>query len=390
MPMVDDLKVRRVLNSRASWALELDLLVDGRQSRASVPAGKSKGKLEAVQLPAEKSLKLAPAFGKKLKRRFENQTELDRHLIKLAGPGKRKTGADLTLATSIAFLKSQGDAWEVISRLTGSLPALPTPMFNIINGGLHAGNNLAVQEFMIVPHDFGSFSEKVEAGVEIYAELKKQLEAKYGRSATNLGDEGGFAPPMNSTVEALEMLEAVLAKTGYAKTVGISLDCAASSYHSHKGYQIDGQLLNREDYLSYLAGLCEHHSLFSVEDPLEETDFKGFATFLDRANTMVVGDDLLVTNPTRLAKAIRLKAGNAVLVKPNQIGTVTETLEVIRLAREAGWKFVVSHRSGETNDTFITHLAVGTATPFIKTGAPARGERVAKYNELLRLEEVIA
>ncbi|MBR9681974.1 MAG: phosphopyruvate hydratase [Candidatus Altiarchaeota archaeon] len=387
---VQDIKVRKILNSRGLWALELDLKVDEKWSRVSVPAGLSRGKNEAAQFEVSKSMELLPKFKSQVVGAYADQETLDKQLQKISGPQKKKFGVDLVLATSIAALKAQGTIYKTIAKLAETKSAMPTPMLNIINGGLHAGNNLAIQEFMIVPHRFGTFAEKIEAAAEIYQRLRENLKAKYGRAAVNIGDEGGFAPPMETTVDAIEAIQAVLDELGHSKSVGIALDCAASSYFENKKYVIDGKALTTNNYIEHLKEICTKYSLFSVEDPIQEDDFAGWTNFTKEVNCIVVGDDLLVTNPKRVDEAMKKKACDAVLVKPNQIGTVTETLKVIDMARKAGWKYIISHRSGETNSDFIAHLAVGSEAPLIKAGAPARGERVAKYNRLLRLEKVIS
>ncbi len=373
---VEDLTVRKIINSRGKWAVELDLKVDGSWYRASVPAGKSRGKHEAVQFPADRSVSLAGEFRKLVLGEYDSQEEFDSRLIAIAGENKSRFGVDLTLAASIAFFRST-------HRETGG--SLPVPMLNVINGGEHAGNDLAVQEFMIVPF-LNTFSERMEAAVNVYQALRDLLLSRFGKSAVNVGDEGGFAPPIGKTEEAVEILEKAIEEAGYGKHVRISLDMAANSYFDGK-YRIDGLALDRGEYIEYVIDLAGKFHFFSVEDPMEESDWEGFAEVTRKAGTTVVGDDLLVTHPERVKRAIETGACNAVLVKPNQVGTVSETLEVVELAKKAGWKYIISHRSGETNDPFIAHFAVHTSAPLIKAGAPARGERVAKYNELLKMEE---
>ena len=381
---VQDIVARKILNSRGSWALEIDLKVDDRWNRASVPAGKSRGRHEVEQFSADKSLSLVKKFKDELVGIYPDQKSLDDKLKK-----KKKFGVDLILATSIAAVRAQGTPYKVIAGLTESKTSIPTPMLNILNGGLHAGNGLSVQEFMIVPHRFGSFEEKMEASVKVYQKLRENLIATHGKNAVNVGDEGGFAPPMETTQEALSAIQKVLDELGYTKSIQIALDCAASSYFEGGKYLIDGQELSKDKYIDYIDGLVKKFGLFSIEDPIEENDFGASAELTKKVNCTVVGDDLLLTNPDRVKKAMKMKASDAVLVKPNQIGTITETLEVIKMAKESGWKFVISHRSGETNDDFISHLAVGTAAPLFKSGAPARGERTCKYNKLMKLEKVI-
>lgn len=374
---ITDLKARPILDSRGRWTIEVEIHSNKRKFTASVPAGKSRGKHEAIQFDARKSMRLFPEFRKQLiGKEFHDQHEFDDFLIRISGDKKRNYGVDLSLASSIAFSRSK----------TVKPKGMPTPMFNIINGGLHAGGDLSIQEFMIVPHKFRNFSEKLGHGVEIYHLLKEKLAEKYGKSAVNLGDEGGFAPPLATTSDALELLESVIGELGLLDEVSISIDCAASSYFSGGKYHIDGKSMDPKEYTAYLSNLASSFHLFSVEDPLEENDFEGFATFLKKTHTLVVGDDLTVTSLQRLKKAYETKAINSLLVKPNQIGTVTETLLALDFCKKVGWSWIISHRSGETDDSFIADLAAGTASPFIKAGAPARGERTAKYNQLLRLE----
>ena len=371
-----DIRARKIVNSRGAWALELDVCLDGSWFTASVPSGKSRGKHEAKQIPADDSLKKLSAFKRKLLgKKFGDQAELDSLLVKISGDKKKRFGVDLPLATSLAFFRAH-------SAPSGELPV---PMFNVINGGLHAGSELAVQEFMIVPEKPDRFSGKVEVALQVYVELRDILERKFGNPAINVGDEGGFAPPLKTTVEALTLLEEAAGSAGMSK-ISLALDCAASSYYRGGKYHIDGRDMNRWEYVDHLKRITKSFHLFSVEDPLHEEDFEGFAKFLEQSKTMVVGDDLTATDVKLVRKARHEESINAVLVKPNQAGTVTEALRVIDFCRDAGWKWIISHRSGETNDAAIADLAVVTGSPFIKTGAPCRGERTAKYNRLLRLE----
>ena len=385
--MIKDLRVRPILNSRADWGIELELKTTDWHG-ASVPAGKSRGKHEAVQLSSDESVKLAAQLKSKLvHKKFNDQASFDKFLVSIAGKNKEKLGVDLVLASSIAFLRSQPKpVWKHLAELSKTSPAMPTPMLNILNGGLHAGNKLAVQEFMIVPIK-GSFKDKLADAVQVYHTLGEIIKKKYRSTATAVGDEGGFAPPINSTQDALELIEQAMDEAGLAARTELALDFAASNFFSNNQYSIDGWKLSKEDYLDYVLGMIKDHSIMFVEDPLHEEDFDGFAELTKRCKAQIIGDDLLVTNPSRLDKAIKEKAGNTILIKPNQIGTVTETLQTIQLAKKAGWNYVVSHRSGETCDAFIADLAVGTAAPYIKTGAPCRGERTAKYNRLLKISE---
>lgn len=376
--MIDDIRARKIINSRAKWAIEIELKRKGKWFRASVPAGKSRGKNEAVQISAEQSMKKFIEFKSIIKHHeFQNQEELDNFLIESGGKNKEKFGVDLILATSIAYFQSEQQ--KAIS--------LPTPMLNIINGGMHAGNDLSIQEFMIVPLKAEKFSDKIQIALDVYDALKKILEKKYGSSAINVGDEGGFAPPLKTTEEALMLIEKAIEEVGRKGEVSIALDCAASSYFNEGEYSIDSWKLSIEDYIDYISEISKKFNLFSIEDPLHEENFNGFSQLLRKTKSLIVGDDITVTNLELIEKAHKLKSINALLVKPNQIGTITETLNAINFCRKAGWSWIISHRSGETESSFIADFAAITESPFIKAGAPARSERTAKYNQLLRIEE---
>jgi enolase len=268
---------------------------------------------------------------------------------------------------------------------------LPVPMMNVINGGQHAGNELAVQEFLIEPVGADSCSEGIRVGVEVYQALKDVLISKYGRGSINVGDEGGFAPPLRKTRDALNAMRVAVRKSGRNEgDVRFGIDAAASSFYNKDGtYTIDGSRMTRSELEQFYALLAEEYGMLTMEDPFQEEAFDSFASVTKRLGkrTIIIGDDIYVTNVALMKRGIRARATNAVLVKLNQIGTVSETEDSIELAKKAGWKVVVSHRSGETEDPFIAHLATAFGVSFIKAGAPARGERVAKYNELLRIEE---
>jgi enolase len=265
--------------------------------------------------------------------------------------------------------------------------SVPLPFMNVLNGGAHAGNDLAIQEFMIVPIKFPTFREALQAGAEIYMELKKAIKEKHGKNATNVGDEGGFAPPLANTRDALDLLVESIDKTGYKKEVKIALDAAASQFFNGN-YHIDGNYLTPKQMLDYYINLSKSYPIISIEDPFDEEDFGSFAALKKKAKRfMIVADDLTTTNPDRIKTAIEAGSADALLVKINQIGTVTEALESIKLVRQDDWKIIISHRSGDTEDSFIADFAVGTGAFGAKFGAPCRSERVAKYNQLLRLEE---
>jgi enolase len=268
---------------------------------------------------------------------------------------------------------------------------LPVPMMNVINGGKHAGNKLAVQEFQIEPVGASSCSEAIRIGDEVYQSLNSVLKAKYGPSAINVGDEGGYAPPLEMTSDALEAILQAISDAGYDEsTVHIGIDAASSSFYKKDStYQLDGKKLSSGELEDYYEDLVRKYPIRTLEDPFDEDDFDHFVQITRKLGSRIkiIGDDLYVTNPERIKRGIQKKATNSILIKLNQIGTVTETLDAIKMSKEAGLDIVVSHRSGETEDTFISHLATSQESLFIKTGAPARGERTAKYNELLRIEE---
>jgi len=377
--------------------------------RASVPSGASKGKHEAVELRdgdekrfhgkgvSRAVLNVNKVLGPKLKGLdADDLRKVDRTMIGLDGTvNKGKLGANAILALSMASARAAANAKLVglFAQLRASdTYTLPVPMMNVINGGEHAGNGLAIQEFLIEPVGARSCAEGIRMGAEVYQSLKSVLSAKYGRSAINVGDEGGFAPPLASTRDALSSIREAVTKAGYGEgEVRLGVDAAASTFYDDKTgrYAIDGKSLDGAKLEDYIVSIADEYGLLTIEDPFEEEAFKSFASITRRLGpkTKVIGDDIYVTNVSRMKKGIQAKATNAVLIKLNQIGTVSETEDAIDLARRAEWTVVVSHRSGETEDPFIAHLAAAFGAEFIKAGAPARGERVAKYNELLRIEE---
>ncbi len=360
---ITKLTAREILNSRGLPTVEVDLKIGNCFTRASVPEGKSKGTYEMPTVPAKKAVQI---INKKifplLKNKTFTQKELDTVLI---GLDKTKIGANTTLAISLAHYKTKQ------KRSTHQ----PVLMANLINGGKHAGNKLKIQEHMIV-------TKKMKAITATYHTLKAMLEKKYGRQATNVGDEGGFAPPVKTTEQACEFLQKALEENGYHKQAKIALDVAASEYYKKEKYHLDKKY-TKERLLEYYKSLEKKFHLYSIEDPFEQNDFASFTKLTKALKAKVVTDDLTVTNTLRLQKAIKQKAGNAIILKPNQVGTITETLQAAKIAQKAKWTTIVSHRSGETNDTSIVQLAQQTKS-HLKLGAPARGERIAKYNALLR------
>ncbi|PKI57676.1 hypothetical protein CRG98_022004 [Punica granatum] len=312
-------------------------------------------------------------------------------------------GANAILAVSLAVCKAGAAVNKIplykhIANLAGNKKlVLPVPAFNVINGGSHAGNKLAMQEFMILPVGASSFREAMKMGVEVYHHLKAVIKKKYGQDATNVGDEGGFAPNIQENKEGLELLKTAIAKAGYTGKVVIGMDVAASEFYADKTYDLnfkeeknDGsQKISGEALKDLYKSFVTEYPIVSIEDPFDQDDWEHYSKLTCEIGekVQIVGDDLLVTNPKRVEKAIREKTCNALLLKVNQIGSVTESIEAVRMSKRAGWGVMASHRSGETEDTFIADLSVGLATGQIKTGAPCRSERLAKYNQLLRIEE---
>ncbi len=399
---------RQVFDSRANPTVEADVVLeDGSRGRASVPSGASTGEFEAVELRDG-----GEAYGGKgVTRAVENindpihrqiegmdasdQTAVDRAMIELDGtPNKAKLGANALLAVSMATTRAAAlSTGRPLYAYVGGIRAkrLPVPMMNIINGGAHADNNVDVQEFMILPVGANSFAQAMQIGTEIYHRLKAVLKGR--KLNTAVGDEGGFAPNLESNEEAIKVILEAVSDAGYepGSQVQISLDVAASEFYKEGQYVLagEGKSLSAEKMIEYYEALVDKYPIFSIEDPLDENDWKGWAklTAALGGRVTIVGDDLFVTNIDRLQRGIDESVANAILIKLNQIGTVTETLQAIELAHRNGYKNVVSHRSGETEDAFLADLVVATDCGLVKTGAPCRTDRVAKYNQLLRIEE---
>ncbi len=396
-----------ILDSRGNPTVSATVqLTDGTIGTAAAPSGASTGKFEAIELRDEDKRRYG---GKGVLKAVRNINEIispalekahtltvrqiDEILKKLDGtPNKAHLGANATLAVSLACARAMAAHYRLpLYRFLGGAAAyrLPVPMMNILNGGAHASNNIDIQEFMIIPAQAESFKEGLRWCAEIYHALGAQLKKK-GLS-TGVGDEGGFAPDLNSDEEAIEEILTAIEKAGYGGKVNLALDAAGSEWAVDNGYHLPkrGKAFATEDLISYWEGLVDKYPIVSIEDPLGEEDFSGWAEMTERlgGRVQLVGDDLFVTNIERLQQGIDEGAANAILIKPNQIGTLTETLEAIDLAKRNGYRTIISHRSGETEDTFIADLAVAVNAGQIKTGAPCRTERVAKYNRLLRIEE---
>jgi enolase len=409
MSTIKSVKAREILDSRGNPTLEVEVeLKDGTIGVAAVPSGASTGKYEAVELRdgdisrynGKGVLKAVANVNKTIAKAIAgmsvtDQSAIDNTLIKLDGtPDKSRLGANAMLGTSLAVAHAAAslNGVPLYIYLGGDgAYALPVPMMNILNGGKHAENSTDLQEFMVMPAGAKSFSHALQMGAEVYHALKKVLKGK-GLN-TNVGDEGGFAPSLPSNKDAVEAILAAIESAGYkpGKQCYIALDPAASEFYENGKYVLakEGKTLTPAEMVDYYVKWCSDYPIISIEDGMAEDDWAGWQLLTEKLGKKVqlVGDDLYVTNVSRIAKGIEMKASNAVLIKLNQIGTLTETLEAIKIAKKAGWTAVVSHRSGETEDTTISDLAVGLNTGQIKTGAPARSERTAKYNRLLRIEE---
>ncbi len=407
--IIAEVKGLQILDSRGNPTVRV-FMSDGVSTvSASVPSGASTGKHEALELRDGGSMyggkgvmkavsNVNTRIAEKLKGMDSaDQKGIDEAMIALDGtPNKSNLGANAVLGASMAAarLAAISAGKELYAHFAGSPgrnPILPVPLLNIINGGVHAGGDLAVQEFLIVPAGLPTFSEALRAAAEIYQTLKGRLKSKYPPSATNVGDEGGFAPPMKSTAEALSAIHEAVSAAGYSpgKEVFMAIDAAASEFYRDGSYALDGRRFSAGELSDYYMELANSFPLISIEDPFDEESFADFASFTARTGgkVQVIGDDIYVTNVARISRGIEMKSSNAVLIKLNQIGSVTETLESSLLTMGSGMSAVVSHRSGETTDTFIADMAVGLGNGQIKTGAPARGERAAKYNRLLEIEQ---
>ena len=404
--IITDLKARAIIDSRGNPTVEVDCFVDGiLMGRAAVPSGASTGSHEAVELrDGEKDWmgkgvsKAVNNVNKEIRNLLVgldvfNQKEIDASMLTLDGTmNKGRLGANAILGASMSVIRaaatqSQKSLWSYIS--INHENRLPIPLMNILNGGAHAASNVDVQEFMVVPHGFNSFSDALQAGTEIYHSLKSVL--KDEGLLGGVGDEGGFAPNLPCNEDGLRYLMGAIEKAGYSPgtQISIALDVAAQEFFDGENYHIDNRIIDGKELASLYSSWLDNYPIVSMEDPFGEDDWESWKDFtkLESHRVQIVGDDLYVTNPERLQRGIDEGASNAILIKLNQIGTVTETLQVIEMAREANFGIIISHRSGETSDDIIADISVGTNAGQIKTGAPARSDRTAKYNQLLRIAE---
>ena len=412
MAVITDVYAREIMDSRGNPTVEVEVyLEDGTIGRAAVPSGASTGQFEAVELRDGESLRY---LGKGVLQAVANvndiigpailgfdaseQVAIDRIMIELDGtPNKAKLGANAILGVSMAVARAAAESYDLpLFQYLGGTNAkeLPVPMMNILNGGAHADNNVDIQEFMIMPIGATSFMEALRYCAEVYHTLKGVLKAK--GLATGVGDEGGFAPNLGSNEEALQVITEAIEKAGLVvgEDIVFAIDAASSEFYKDGKYHLagEGKVKTAAEMVEYYAELCEKYPIYSIEDGLAEEDWEGWKLLTDRLGKTVqlVGDDLFVTNTERLSRGIKEDTANAILIKVNQIGTLTETFDAIEMAKRAGYTAVISHRSGETEDSTIADIAVAVNAGQIKTGAPARSERVAKYNQLLRIEDMLA
>jgi enolase len=407
--LIDAVHAREILDSRGNPTVEVEVILeDGTTSRAGVPSGASTGAFEAVELRdggkrylgkgVEKAVhfvndELAPAV---IGYDAQDQRMVDAEMLEIDGTkNKGRVGANAILGVSLAVARAAADSADLsLFRYIGGPTAhtLPVPMMNILNGGAHADTNVDIQEFMVAPIGAESFKESLRWGAEIYHSLKSVLKKR--GLATSIGDEGGFAPNLESNRAALDLILEAVTGAGFkpGKEIALAMDVAATEFHEKGKYKFEGSDRTSDQMIAYYADLVASYPIVSIEDPLDEDDWEGWAKMTAELGQkiQIVGDDLFVTNPERLAKGISLNTANALLVKVNQIGTLTETIDAVSMAHRSGYRSMMSHRSGETEDTTIADLAVALECGQIKTGAPARSERVAKYNQLLRIEEELA
>ncbi|MCR3884820.1 MAG: phosphopyruvate hydratase [Methanothrix sp.] len=403
---IENIHAREILDSRGNPTVEVDVWTCCGFGRAAVPSGASTGTHEALELRdgddryggkgvLQAVRNVNDVIGPKL---IESgidaieQRAVDEFMLALDGTSlKSNLGANAILGVSLGVAKAAADELAIpLYRYLGGVntSTLPVPSLNVLNGGQHAGNDLAIQEFMILPKGASCFSEGLRMAAETYHALGKILSGRYGSGATNVGYEGGYAPPLSKTSDALDALMAALDVTGYEKEIGIGIDAAASSFFKNGSYSVDGKKLSGGEMIDFYADLVSTYPLILIEDPFEEEGYRDFADLTAKlSKTIIVGDDLYVTNVERLEKGIEMKATNALLLKLNQIGSVSEAFDAARMAFRSGFKVMASHRSAETEDSALADVTVALGAEILKTGAPARSERTAKYNQLLRIEE---
>lgn len=417
MSGVSKIFAREIFDSRGNPSVEVDITTSKGQFRAAVPSGASTGIYEALELRDKDPKRF---LGKGVLKAVENvnniigpaliaknvdvtkQEDVDKVMLELDGtPNKSKLGANAILGVSLAICKAGAahkgvPLYKHIADLAGNKEViLPVPAFNVINGGSHAGNKLAMQEFMLLPTGASNFKEAMRMGAEIYQNLKSVVKKRYGIDAVNVGDEGGFAPNIQDNREGLELLNVAIAQAGYTGKIKIGMDVAASEFFKEGKYDLDfknpksdpSKWITGEQLGSMYEDFIANYPVVSIEDAFDQDDWEHWSQLTGKVDIQIVGDDLTVTNPERIKMAVEKKACNCLLLKVNQIGSVTESIEACKLAQKNGWGVMVSHRSGETEDTFIADLVVGLCAGQIKTGAPCRSERLAKYNQLLRIEE---
>jgi enolase len=401
---IEKIHSREILDSRGNPTIEVDIETETGFGRASVPSGASTGTNEAIELRdggkrflGKGVLKAVVNVNTEISNALigmdvRGQREIDTTMIELDGTrNKSRLGANAILGVSLAVAHAAADSTGIsLYRYLGGPNAftLPCPTMNVINGGKHAGNELAIQEFMIQPGGAKLFSEALRMGAETYHTLGTILMKKYGNSAVNVGYEGGYAPPLKNTTDALDALTDAIEEMGYDKMITIGLDSAATEFYKEGKYKVDGKKLSSGELIDFYVELVDTYPILSIEDPFEEESFEDFAELTKKMkDTIIIGDDLFVTNVNRLEQGIKMNAGNALLLKVNQIGTLSEAFDAAHLAQKNKFKVIVSHRSAETEDTTIADISVAIGAELIKTGAPARSERTAKYNQLLRIEE---
>ena len=418
---IQAIHARQIYDSRGKPTLEVEVSTQLGTFVASVPSGASTGKYEACELRDNRADEF---LGSGVTKAIDNvnnviapsivgrfsptqQKEIDQHMVTVLDgtPNKSKLGANAILGVSLAVARAGAaekkmPLYKYIAEMAGIVQlSVPLPFFNVINGGRHAGNEIAIQEFMLVPTGAKSFYEAMRIGSECYHHLKMLIKSKYGQDAVNVGDEGGFAPNLKCTEDCLELIVAAIKKAGYESKVKIALDCAASEFFSAGNYDLNFKStesmqkhckLTGVELIDFYQKLKRDFPIFSIEDPFDEDDYESWSLFTQsESNLQIIGDDLTVTNVNRIKIAAEKKSCNCLLLKVNQIGTLTEAIDAVKLARSFGWNIMTSHRSGETEDSFIADLAVGLNTQQIKSGAPCRSERLSKYNRLLKIEQEI-